>query len=57
MDFEPPHDDEGSPKNIFWDLLTYQLNARVLNFFFFRVVTALVSRCGDEWSCTCFQNE
>ena len=31
VDFEPPHDDEGGPKNIFWNLLTYQLNARVLN--------------------------
>ena len=28
MDFEPPHDDEGDPKKIFWKMLTYQLNAR-----------------------------
>ena len=28
MDFEPPHDDEGDPKKMFWKMLTYQLNAR-----------------------------
>ena len=46
--FEPPHDDEGGPGNIFWKCSCFK---------FSRVVTALVSRCGDEQSCTCFQNE
>ena len=46
--FEPPHDDEGGPGNIFWKCSCFK---------FSRVVTALVSRCGDEQSCTCFQDE
>ena len=55
VDFEPPHGDEGSPKNYFLELVN--LPVKCSCFELFRVVTALVSRCGDEWSCTCFQNE
>ena len=46
MDFEPPHDDEGSPKKYFLELVN--LPVKCSCFEFVRVVTALVSRCGDE---------
>ena len=38
VDFEPPHDDEGG----------VNLPVKCSCFEFVRVVTALVSRCGDE---------